>query len=152
MPKRGSLKSAGKRQARTTFLQRSFFNVALQSFACCSAAFGTNDFRTAEKRMSQCNFCSATFQKLQRNFHFRLWHVSEGRNGGSDTSWLNLAFLGRPDFPSGQRSPNTYFKGFWDTWTENRGAPKTPNSTTTDLTPHLRPSECCRGGVQRGGV
>ena len=33
------------------------------------------------------------------------------------------------------------FKGFWDLWTENRGAPKTPNSTTTDLTPHLRPSE-----------
>ena len=25
------------------------------------------------------------------------------------------------------------FKGFWDLWTENRGAPKTPNST---------PSEC----------
>ena len=44
-------------------------------------------------------------------------------NRGSDPSWLNLAFLGRPD------------------WTENRGAPKTPNSTTTDLTPHLRPSD-----------
>ena len=31
------------------------------------------------------------------------------------------------------------FKGFWHLWTENRGAPKTPNSTMTDLTPHLRP-------------
>ena len=30
---------------------------------------------------------------------------------------------------------------FGDLWTENRGAPKTPNPTTTDLTPHLRPSD-----------
>ena len=29
----------------------------------------------------------------------------------------------------------------WDLWTENRGAPKTRNSTTTNLTPHSRPSE-----------
>ena len=49
-------------------------------------------------------------------------------------------FLGRPDFQS--RGPQIpIFKGFWDLWTENRGAPKTPNSTTTDLTPHLRPSD-----------
>ena len=61
-------------------------------------------------------------------------------NGGSDPSWLNLALLGRPDFQS--RGPQIpIFKGFWDLWTENRGAPKTPNSTTTDLTPHLRHSE-----------
>ena len=61
-------------------------------------------------------------------------------NGGSDPSWLNLAFLGRPDFQS--KGPKIHvFKGFWDRWTENRGAPKTPNSTTTDLTPHLRPSD-----------
>ena len=61
-------------------------------------------------------------------------------NGGSDLSWLKLAFLGRPDFPS--RGPQIpIFKGFGDLWTENRGAPKAPISTTTDLTPHLRPSE-----------
>ena len=30
---------------------------------------------------------------------------------------------------------------FWEIWTENRGAPKKPNSTTRDLTPHLRPSD-----------
>ena len=41
--------------------------------------------------------------------------------------------LGRPDFPS--RGPQIpIFKGFGDLWTEHRGAPKTPNSTTTDLT------------------
>ena len=61
-------------------------------------------------------------------------------NGGSDPSWLNLAFSGRPDFQS--RGPQIpIFKGFWDLWTEDRGAPKTPNSTMTDLTTHLRPSE-----------
>ena len=76
MPKRGSLKSAGKRQESTTFLQRIFFNVALQFFACCSAAFGQNDIRTAAKPMLQCNFCSAAFRKLQRNFRFRLRHVA----------------------------------------------------------------------------
>ena len=75
-PKRVSLKSTGKRQESATFLQRSLFNVALQFFACCSAAFGQNDIRTAEKPMLQCNFCSAAFRKLQRNFRFRSWHVA----------------------------------------------------------------------------
>ena len=60
MPKRGSLKSAGKRQESATFLQSSFCNVAVQFFACCTAAFGQNDIRTAEKQMLQCNFCSAS--------------------------------------------------------------------------------------------
>ena len=53
-----------------------FFNVAVQLFVCCNAAFGTNDVRIAEKRMLQCSFCSAAFQKLQRNFRFRSWHVA----------------------------------------------------------------------------
>ena len=70
MPKRGSLKSAGERQESATFLQRSLFDVALQFFACCSAAFGQNHFRNAENRMLQCNVCSAAFRKLQRNFCF----------------------------------------------------------------------------------
>ena len=70
MPKRGSLKSAGKRQESATFLQRSFFDVAVQFFVCCSAASGTNAVRTAEKRMLQCSFCSAAFRKLQCNFRF----------------------------------------------------------------------------------
>ena len=47
-----------------TFLQRSFVNVAVQLFVCPSAAFGANDVQIAEKRMLQCNFCSATFRKL----------------------------------------------------------------------------------------
>ena len=76
VPKRGGLKPAGKRQESATFLQRSDFDVAVQFFVCCSAAFGTNDARTAEKRMLQCSFCSAAFQKLQRNFRFRLCHVA----------------------------------------------------------------------------
>ena len=41
VPEPGSLKSAGKRQESATFQQRSFFNVAVQFLACCSAAFGT---------------------------------------------------------------------------------------------------------------
>ena len=57
-------------------------------------------------------------------------------NGGLDPSWLNLAFLGRPDLQS--RGPKLQFL---DLWTENRGAPQTPNSTTTAPTPHSRPSD-----------
>ena len=76
VPKRGGLKSAGKRQESATFLQRSFFDVAVQFFVCCSAAFGPNDFRTAEKTMLQCSSCSAALRKLQCNFRFRLWHVA----------------------------------------------------------------------------
>ena len=44
--------------------------VALQFFACCSAAFGKNDVRIADWRVLQGN-CSATFWELQRNFRFR---------------------------------------------------------------------------------
>ena len=76
VPKRGGLKPAGKRQESATFLQRSDFDVAVQFFVCYSAAFGTNDIRTAEKRLLQCSFCSAAFQKLQCNFRFRLRHVA----------------------------------------------------------------------------
>ena len=66
--------------------------------------------------------------------------LQRAANGGLDPSWLDLAFLGRPDFPA--RGPQIpIFKGFWDLWPENRGAPKTPISTTTDSTPHLRPSD-----------
>ena len=62
-------------------------------------------------------------------------------NGGLDPSWLDLAFFGAPRFfrPEVPKSFNNWFLG--DLWTENRGAPKTPNPTTTDPTPHLRPSE-----------
>ena len=90
MPKRGGLKPAGKRQESATFLQRSIFDVAVQFFACCSATFGQNDIRTAEKRMLQCNFCSAAFRKLQRNFRFRWWYAAGVgfRGVGFRTCWL----------------------------------------------------------------
>ena len=53
--------------------------------------------------------------------------------------WISR-FLGAPIFsPEVQ---NTHFKGFGDLWTENRGAPKTRNPTTTDPTRHLRLSDC----------
>ena len=94
VPKRGCLKPAGKRQESATFLQRSDFDVAVQFFVCCSAAFGANDVRTAEKRMLQCSFCSAALRKLQRNFRFRLWHVAGVgfRGVGFRTSW-SVSFM-----------------------------------------------------------
>ena len=48
-------------------------------------------------------------------------------------------FWGAPIFSP--EVPNPLRQVLWDLWTENRGAPKTPNSTTTDPTPHSRPSE-----------
>ena len=72
-PERGCLNvGARKRQESATFLQRSFLDVAVQFFVCCSTAFCQNDVCAAERQMLQCNFCSATFQELQRNFCFRL--------------------------------------------------------------------------------
>ena len=60
--------------------------------------------------------------------------------GGLDPSWLELAFWGRPGFQS--RCPQILiFKGFGDLWAENRGAPRMPNPTMTDPTPHLRLSD-----------
>ena len=51
---------------------------------------------------------------------------------------VEFGVFGAPQF-SVQRSQNACFKGFWDLWTENRGASKTP-STATDPTPS-RPSD-----------
>ena len=65
---------------------------------------------------------------------------SEGRKWGVRSVVVGSGVFGAPRF-SVQRSEIPIFKGFWDLWTEKRGAPKTPKSTTTDLTPHLRPSE-----------
>ena len=75
-PKRGSLNvgsmtCARKRQESATFLQRSFFNIAVQFFVCCSVAFGKNDVHTTEKRMLQRNFPKIAAQLV----FFRLWHV-----------------------------------------------------------------------------
>ena len=68
------MKSAGKRQESATFLQRSFLNVAMRFFACCSAVFGKNDVhtetnvavKTSAAQLSEN--CSAIF--------FCLWHVA----------------------------------------------------------------------------
>ena len=65
---------------------------------------------------------------------------SEGRKWGVRSVVVGFGVFGAPRF-SVQRSETPIFKGFGDLWTENRGAPKTPNSTATDLTPHLRPSD-----------
>ena len=65
---------------------------------------------------------------------------SEGQKWGVGSVVVEFGVFGAPRF-SVQRSQNACFKGFGDHWTENRGAPKTPNSTTTDPTPHSRPSE-----------
>ena len=73
---------------------------------------------------------------------FRPWSefsFSEGRKWGVRSVVVGFGVFGVPRF-SVQRPQIPIFKEFWDLWTENRGAPKTPNSTTTDLTPHLRPS------------
>ena len=70
----------------SSMLQYSF------SFA---AAQLKNDILTAERRMLQCNFCSATLRKLQRNFCFRLWHVAgvRFRGVGFRTCWFKAFSL-----------------------------------------------------------
>ena len=53
---------------------------------------------------------------------------------------VESAFLGRPDFQS--RGPQTLIlKGFGAIWGKHRGRPKNADPTTTDPTPHSRPSE-----------
>ena len=92
----GSLKSAGKRQESATFLQRRFFNAALQFSACCSAAFGKNDLRTAEKCMLQSNLCSATFRKTAAQLPFSL--VACCRRGVLEGWGLGLAARDQKSF------------------------------------------------------
>ena len=60
--------------------------------------------------------------------------LSEGREWGVGSVVLDFCVFGAPRF-SVHRSPNSYLKGFWGLWAENRGAPKTRKSTMTDPTP-----------------
>ena len=75
-------------------------------------------------------------------FLFRAYFrgLSEGREWGVGSVVVGFGVFGAPRF-SAQRSQNPLKSVFWDLWTENRGAPETPNPTTTDPTPHSRPSE-----------
>ena len=61
---------------------------------------------------------------------------SEGREWGVGSVVVGFLVFGVPRF-SLQRSQNPLKQEFCDLWTENRGAPKTRNPTTTDPTPHL---------------
>ena len=66
--------------------------------------------------------------------------TSEGRKWGVRSVVVEFGVFGAPQF-SVHKSQNPLKEVFGDLWTENWGAPKTPNPTTTDLTPHLRPSD-----------
>ena len=66
------------------------FSMSHCSFSlAASPAFGKNDFRSAEKQMLQCSFCSATFRNCSATSVFRLWHVAGVGFGGVGfrTSW-----------------------------------------------------------------
>ena len=50
---------------------------------------------------------------------------------------VEFGVLGPPIFSP--KVPKHLVRRVWDLWTENQGAPKTPNSTMTDPTPLLGP-------------
>ena len=70
-------------------------------------------------------------------------YLIRGPQMGGQIRHGRIGVFGAPRFFSPEIPKYLFFKGFWDLWTENRGRPQKtpPNSTTTDLTPHLRPSE-----------
>ena len=109
MHERGGLQPAGKRQESATFLQCSDFDVAVQFFVCCSAAFGTNDVRTAEKRMLQCSFCSAAFRNCSATSVFACGML---QGWGLEGWGLGLADTRGPDDPCG---PSSCLLG-WSPW------------------------------------
>ena len=67
--------------------------------------------------------------------------ISEGREWGVGSVVVDFRVFGAPRFSV--RAPKPFKISIWGLWTENRGAPKTRKSTTTDPTPHFRPSDCC---------
>ena len=66
-------------------------------------------------------------------------HIRGPQMGGQIRRGRMWRFWGAPFF-SPEVPKYLFLKGF-ELWTDNRGAPKTPNSTTTDPTPHLRSSD-----------
>ena len=65
-------------------------------------------------------------------------HFLHGRKWGVRSVVVEFGIFGAPRF-SVQRSQNFLKLVFGNLWTENRGAPKTPNPTMTDLTPICGP-------------
>ena len=73
--------------------------------------------------MFQCNFCNATFQKLQCNFCFRWWHVAEVgfRGVGFRTCWFRLSIPSKSKMIHRKRlgkiSPNDCSRKYSSTYT-----------------------------------
>ena len=73
------------------------------------------------------NWDSLCCPVVKVELHYTDWHSPQrAANGGSDPSWLNLAFLG-PRF-SIQRSPNPLKVGIWGPLDWKSGRPKTAKS------------------------
>ena len=116
-PKRGSLKSAGKRCRKAPLSCSAAFSMLQHSFALAATQLLVKmNFRAAEMRMLQCNFCIATFRKLQRNFCFRLWYFAgvEFRGVGLTTCW-NQRKKSHPKTPP---PPPQKKRPFWTNFSE----------------------------------
>ena len=69
-----------------------------------------------------------------------LKYFQRAENGGLDPSWLDFAFLGRPDFPS--RGPKTLHNKHFGASGLKIGAPqKRQIQPRLDPTPHSQPSD-----------
>ena len=85
-------------------------------------------------------FCAVLRSSWHGRFATRFARITEGRECGVGSVVVDFRVFGAPRF-SVQRPRDPLQSVVWDLWTENRGAPKTRNSTMTDPTPHSRPSE-----------
>ena len=71
---------------------------------------------------------------------YTMFKVRGPQMGGQISHGRIWRFWGAPIF-SPEVPKYLFFKGFGASGRKIGAAPKTPNSTTTDLTPHLRPSD-----------
>ena len=92
------------------------------SFAVSSGC-GRSKAQLQGSLQGECTLSGCSHRIAQTILGGIVVHIQKAENGVLDPSWLELAFC-----------PKTLIK-------KNRGVPKTPNSTTTDPTPHSRPPD-----------
>ena len=125
-----------------------FGEAPLECFLCGAAQPISTKLKMPKKCSCVCSYVATwhgaqtSATKVSGTFFRNIFGPfgSEGLEWGVGSVVVESAFWGRPDFQSRGLKTLT-LKGFGAIWGKNLGRPKNADPTTTDPTPHSKPSD-----------
>ena len=133
----------GKFHANFTLLGRSAWNDFRARMVCRSPARrpGRSAFTSSFAAQKPSREVLQIAMRQRESRHSRWIFESEGRKWGVRSVVVGFGVFGGAPIFSPEVRKYLFLKGFRASGLKIGAPPKTPNSTTTDLTPHLRPSD-----------